>query len=251
MIIAVGILGLILGSFLNVVIYRFPKGLSVAYPGSHCPSCGKPIRFYDNIPLISYLLLKGHCRRCGSPIPWRYPFVEALTALCLVVLFLRYGYSENFIVFGVSMLFLIPITVIDVQTGLILNKLTIPGFILGILLILGLQIETWKEALFGALAGGGIMGLIACAGKILFRKESLGMGDVKLLVMLGVYVGFPAVGICLFFGILAAGIFVFGGLIFKKLRFGNIIPFGPFIAIGTIVYLMWGELIVNWYVGRF
>ena len=251
MVFLVGILGLILGSFLNVVIYRLPRGLSLVTPPSHCPSCGKPIKFYDNIPLISYILLKGRCRECGARISWRYPLVEGLTALCLVVLFLKYGLSIKGVAYSVLTLFLIPISFIDAERGLILNKLTIPCFILGILIILIFQIEMWKSALLGLLSGGAIMLLIAVAGELIFKKESLGMGDVKLLVIIGTYVGFPHVLISLFFGILIAAIFILWGVIFKKLRFGNTIPFGPFIAIGTLVYLVWGETILNWYMGLF
>jgi len=148
-------------------------------------------------------------------------------------------------------LFLIPISFIDAERGLILNKLTIPCFIFGIFLVLIFQIEMWKSFLFGALAGGGIMLAIAIAGKLLFKKESLGMGDVKLLVIIGTYVGFPHVLISLFFGTLVAAIFILWGIIFKRLRFGNTIPFGPFIAIGTLVYLVWGGTILNWYAGLF
>lgn len=251
MIFLVAIFGLIMGSFLNVAIYRLPRGLSLVTPRSHCPSCGKPIKFYDNIPLISYILLRGRCRECGAHISWRYPLVEGLTALCLAALFLEYGLSVKWVTYSVLTLFLIPISFIDVEKGLILNKLTIPCFILGILLVLAFQIETWKDALLGALIGGAVMWLIAVLGKLLFKKESLGMGDVKLLVMIGVYVGFPDVLISLFFGVLAAAIFILGGFILKKLRFGNTIPFGPFIAIGTLVYLVWGGAILNWYAGLF
>ncbi len=243
------LLGLILGSFLNVVIYRLQRGLSIVFPGSSCPVCKKPIRFYDNIPLLSYILLKGRCRQCGSSISWRYPFVEGLTALCLLALYLKYGITFQFLSYGILILFLIPISFIDIDKGLVLNKLTILCFILGVLLILGFQIETWKNSLFGAIGGGGIIWLMGVLGKMIFRKDSLGFGDVKLLVTIGVYVGFPEVAMCLFLGICIAGVFIFGGLILKKLSLGNTIPFGPFIALGTLVYLIWGPSLVNWYLG--
>jgi len=251
MIAVVALLGLILGSFLNVVVYRLPEGRSLIRPGSSCPSCGKPIRFYDNIPLVSYLLLKGRCRQCGSPISWRYPFVEGLTALLSVALFLKYGLSVSFIAYVVLAMFLIPISFIDLEKGLVLNRLTIPGFILGTFLVLVLQVENWRDVLLGASVGGGVVWFVGCVGKILFRKESLGMGDVKLLVMIGAYVGFPDVLICLFFGVVAAAIFILGGMVLKRISLGSTIPFGPFIAIGTLVYLLWGELIIRWYWGWF
>jgi len=174
-----------------------------------------------------------------------------MTVLCFVLLFLRYGLSIKLVTTGVLVLFLIPISFIDLEKGLVLNKLTIPGFILGVLLVLGFQVENWREVLFGALGGGGVVLLIGCMGKLLFRRESLGMGDVKLLVMIGAYVGFPEVLVCLFLGVLVAAIFIFGGIILKRLSLGSTIPFGPFVAIGTLVYLLWGDLIIRGYVGWF
>jgi leader peptidase (prepilin peptidase)/N-methyltransferase len=149
--------------------------------------------------------------------------------------------------YGVLTLFLIPISFIDLEKGLILNKLTIPCFILGVPLILGLQVETWKHVLLGAIGGGVIVLLIAGFGKLLFKRESMGMGDVKLLVIIGAYVGFPDVALCLFYGIVVAALVILGGMILKKLRRGDVIPFGPFIAVGTLVYLLWGESILRWY----
>ena len=247
----IALMGLIMGSFMNVIIHRLPEGRSIVFPGSYCPSCEKPIRFYDNIPLLSYILLKGRCRHCGTSIPWRYPLVEVLTLLCLTGLYLKYGLSARFWTYGLLILFLIPISIIDLSKGLILNKLTIPCCILGILLVLGLQVETWQQVLLGALGGGLIVWIIGLLGNLLFRKESMGMGDVKLLVMIGVYVGFPEVAICLFFGIFIAAIIILSGMALKKLNLGDTIPFGPFVAIGTLVYLLWGESILEWYLGRF
>lgn len=251
MILGIALFGLLLGSFLNVVIYRLPLGLSLIRPGSRCPSCQNPIRFYDNIPLLSYFILRGRCRQCRSSIAWRYPLVEALTALCFAALFWKYALSREFLTYTVLVLFLIPISFIDLDKGLILNRLTIPGFILGICMVLGFQVETWDRVLLGALAGGGVVFLIGVLGRLAFRKESLGMGDVKLLIMIGVYVGFPGVVVCLFLGVLAAAVFIVVQFISKKLRLGETIPFGPFIAVGSLVFLLWGEAILAWYVGRF
>ena len=151
----------------------------------------------------------------------------------------------------ILVLFLIPISFIDIDNGLILNRLTIPGFILGLVLVVGLQIEIWYMAVLGALFGGFLILTISLLGRLLFRKESMGVGDLKLLVMIGVYVGFPYAALCLFFGVLAASLFIFYGIIFKKIRIGDTIPFGPFIAIGTLVHLLFGEFIINSYLGLF
>ena len=249
--IAVILFGLILGSFLNVVIYRLPLGKSIVWPGSFCTSCNASIPFYDNLPVLSFALLKGKCRQCNVSISWRYPLVEMLTALCLALLHLKYGFSGFFFVYSALTILLIPISFIDLDTKLILNKLTVPGFILGVVLVLVLQVETWQNMLLGAFSGGLIIWFVGLLGKLLFRKESMGMGDVKLLIMIGVYVGFPDVALCLFFSVLIAGFFIICGLAIKKLKLGETIPFGPFVALGTLVYLIYGNNILNWYLGLF
>ena len=251
MIIVIIIIGLAMGSFINVLIHRLPDGQSLFRPGSHCPDCGKPIRFYDNIPVISFLVLRAKCRDCGNAISVRYPLVEALTAICFIALYLRYGWSTQMITYSILVTFLITISYIDIDRGLILNKLILPGCILGIVLTLGLQVETWTDVLLGGVSGGLIVWIIGWIGKLLFKKDSLGMGDVKLLILIGVYVGFPDVAVCLFFGIFAAGIFIITGMALQKLHLGDTIPFGPFIAIGSLAYLLWGEMLLRWYVGRF
>ena len=245
------VLGLILGSFLNVVIHRLPRKLSLIHPGSRCTSCSEPIRFYDNIPLISYAILKGRCRCCGVRIPVQYPLVELLTTLCVVALYIKYDLTGEFVVYAVLTLFLIPISFIDLDKRLILNRLTIPCFFAGIALVLGFNIQSWTRALLGAVSGGIIVLLIAILGKAIFKKESMGMGDVKLLIAIGVYVGFPGVALCLFFGVFVAALLIITGMILGRLRLGDTIPFGPFIAIGTLIYLLWGESLLGWYLTQF
>ena len=245
-----GILGLILGSFLNVVIYRLPRKESLILPGSHCPMCQNPIRACDNIPLLSFLMLGGKCNHCGSSISFRYPLVEALTAFCLIAIYLRYGWTMKMVAYQVMILFLIPISFIDINQGLILNKLTITGFILGVGFILGFHIENWKSVLLGIFCGAGILLLFGFLGELIFKKESLGMGDVKLLMMIGAYVGFPAVIVSLFFGVFTAAIFILIGLSLKKIKLGHTIPFGPFIALGTLVFILRGQEICYWYLNR-
>ncbi len=235
------LVGLALGSFLNVVIYRLPKRESLVKPGSRCPSCHKPIAWYDNIPLLSFFLLGGKCRHCKAPIPWRYPVVEAITALVLSALFAVHGLSPLFFVYSVLTLFLIPIAFIDLQTG----------FILGVILAFGLQFENWKSLLIGAVVGGAILLFFGMLGKWMFRKESIGMGDVKLLVLIGVYMGFPEVVYSLFLGVFVAGFFILVGMVMKKIRLSDTIPFGPFIAIGTVVYMCFGNVLLSWYLESF
>jgi len=248
---AVVLFGLIFGSFLNVVIYRLPQGLSLVRPGSHCTVCNKSIPFYYNIPILGYAVLRGKCVKCGVSFSWRYPLVEGLTALCLAGLYLVFGMTAQFVLYGILILFLIPIAFVDLDTGLILNKLTFPGFILGAALGLGLQVETWLSMLLGAVSGGAVIWLFSVLGKLIFRKESIGMGDLKLLVMIGVYVGFPDVLLCLFFGMAAGSVIILGGMILRKIKLGDTIPFGPFVAIGTLIFLLRGKLILDWYLSHF
>jgi len=245
------LVGLALGSFLNVVIYRLPRSESLVKPGSRCPSCKKPIAWYDNIPIVSYFLLRGKCRHCGNRISWRYPVVEAITALVLSALFAVHGLTPLFFVYSVLVLFLIPIAFIDLQTGLIPNALTFSGFILGVILAFGLQFENWESLLTGAVVGGAILLFFGILGRWIFRRESIGMGDVKLLVLIGVYMGFPEVVYSLFLGVFVAGLFILIGMLMKKIRLHDTVPFGPFIAVGTVVYMCFGNVLLSWYLGLF
>jgi leader peptidase (prepilin peptidase)/N-methyltransferase len=245
------LISLSFGSFLNVVIYRLPKKKSLISPPSSCPSCKKRIRFYDNIPLFSFLILNGKCRSCGASISWRYPIVEALTALSITALLAVYGLSAKFAAYSILTLFLIAIAYIDLDTGFIPDKLTLPAFIIGIFFIVLFHIVTWKDALFGALAGGATLTLLMVLGKAIFKKDAMGMGDVKLIILIGIYIGFPEVWIALFFGAVVACILIFFGLARKKIRLQSTIPFGPFIAIGTLTYLLGGSSIINWYLRFF
>ncbi|MCD6115712.1 prepilin peptidase [bacterium] len=245
------IIGLAFGSFLNVVIYRLPLKRSIVTPGSFCPSCGQPVKFYDNIPVLSYLILKGRCRYCKSRISVRYPLVESLYAVLLIVLFLKFGFSGEFFTYSALTFFLIPISVIDIDRGLILNKLVLPGCILGIILVIILQIETWQSMLYGAAAGGGSAFLIGLLGNFFLKKESMGMGDVKLLILTGIYVGFPGVLLGFFYGVFIAALYIIVRMALKQLKIGETIPFGPFIAIGTLVHILFGKAIILWYLGLF
>jgi leader peptidase (prepilin peptidase)/N-methyltransferase len=248
MIFGILILGLMLGSFLNVVIHRVPIRMSIVSPRSHCPECGRPVRIKDNVPILSYLWLKGRCRDCGIRIPCRYPLVEALTAGVLILFYIKFGFSWRLLVYGLLSLFLIAIAFIDAEKKIVPNRLTIPGFILGIAMTPLFQIEKPLSVLLGAVAGGAVCLALGWFGKAVFRKDSLGMGDVKLLVMIGAYVGFPDVFFCLFFAVVVAAVYIACAMILRKMKLGAIIPFGPFIAVGTLVYLLSGQAILAWYV---
>lgn len=239
--------GLITGSFLNVVISRLPNDESIISPGSHCPNCSHPVRIFDNIPVISYLILRGKCRDCKHPISIQYPLIELLTGIVLVALFWVDGWTVPFLSHFILALFLIPIAWIDLKTCLILNVLTVPVFILGLILALVFQIENILNLLLGMAAGGGILFFFGFLGKILFKKDSMGMGDVKLMMVVGIFIGFPAVLISLLFGVYLAAVVILIGMVLRKMKLGDTIPFGPFLALGTLVYLLWGNAIVQGY----
>jgi leader peptidase (prepilin peptidase) / N-methyltransferase len=238
-----------MGSFFNVVIHRMPRRESLVSPGSHCPSCDHRIRFYENIPLLSFLVQNGKCRHCGASISWRYPIVEGLTALVVISLFAVYGWSKELLVYGALSLFLVPISFIDLETGFIPDKLTLPASLIGIIFLIVFQIVNWKSALIGAVSGGLFLLILMALGKAVFKKDAMGMGDVKLLVMIGIYVGFPAVFVALFLGSVAAFFVIAAGLLMKKQSLKSTIPFGPFIAIGSLSYILGGKCLINWYLG--
>jgi leader peptidase (prepilin peptidase)/N-methyltransferase len=245
--IAICVLGLALGSFLNVVIYRLPKGLSLMGPRSQCPSCQAKIHFYDNMPVISFLLLRGRCRQCDAPISWRYPLVELLTGLMMILMLLRFGLSINFVKYSLLTLILIPVTFIDIDEKIIPNWLTFSGLIGGVTITLIFQIELWLFMLQGMVVGGLFMALLMVLGKWLFKKEAMGMGDLKLLAMIGIYLGITGALLSVYIGAIIAFILIVIQLLSRRINLKETIPFGPFIAVGALVYIMIGSELIFWY----
>ncbi len=241
------VLGLIFGSFLNVCIYRIPRKESLLWPSSHCPTCNTRIRPLDNIPLISYVFLRGRCRACGAKISPRYPAVELLTGLLFLGLYLRFGVQKEVLAFLILTSLLVVISFVDIEHRLILNVFTIPGLVAGIL-IAGFVLRIgWLNALLGALLGGGLLIGIALFGELLFGKESMGMGDVKMAAMIGAFLGMKGVIVSVFLGFVIAAIFSLAGMALNRLQRSSYLPFGPFIAAGTLVYLFAGEALIQWY----
>src|SRR4051794_8136161 len=179
-----GILGAIVGSFLNVVVYRLPRGESLSHPPSHCPKCGQPVKPYDNIPVLSWLLLRGRCRHCKEPISARYPLVEAGTALLCALVVVVKGADEEAIIGIVLVHLLVPITLIDLDHHLIPNKITYPGFVVGVVLVAALTPDELVESLIASAGAGGFL-FVAW----FLYPRGMGMGDVKLAFVLGIYLG--------------------------------------------------------------
>jgi leader peptidase (prepilin peptidase) / N-methyltransferase len=241
------LLGAILGSFLNVVAYRLPRGESLVHPPSRCPSCGAPVKPYDNIPVLSWLLLRGRCRNCGERISWRYPLVEAGTALLCALVVIAKGADEDAWLGLAFVLLLVPITLIDLDHRLIPNKLTLPGAVLAIAILLLTDLDSLPENLIAAAAAGGFL-LVAA----LVYPAGMGMGDVKLAGMMGLYLG-RAVAPAMFAALITGT--VVGALIIarKGTKEGRktAIPFGPYLALGGLVGLFAGDEIVDWYLDTF
>jgi leader peptidase (prepilin peptidase)/N-methyltransferase len=190
------IFGAVVGSFLNVCIFRMPAKTSIVKPLSQCPHCHHPVRFYDNIPLISYIVLRGKCRDCGGKISWRYPVVEFITAILSLLLFLRFGLTFNFLIFFVFTAVLIVITFIDLDHQIIPDVLTLPGipifFLAAIFLVKNPWKVPWQEALIGLLIGGGMLFTIAYIYQLITKREGMGGGDIKLLAMIGGFLGWKS-----------------------------------------------------------
>ncbi|TSA09637.1 MAG: prepilin peptidase [Deltaproteobacteria bacterium] len=242
-------LGLCVGSFLNVLIYRLPLQKSVIHPASACPNCGIPIRWYDNIPVLSYLLLRGKCRHCQSRISLRYPIVELVTGLLSLAIFFRYGVSWACLFYFIFISALIAIIFIDFDHQIIPDVITYPGIVTGFISSLILPNITYSDSLIGIILGGGILYLIALGYLMLAKREGMGGGDIKLLSMIGAFLGWQALPFTILVSALLGSVV---GII-AMLKTGKdakmAIPFGPFLSIGAILYLFWGKAVTQWYLG--
>lgn len=241
------ILGLCLGSFLNVCIHRIPQRQSIVHPGSTCPGCGRKIRFYDNIPIASFLLLCGRCRQCGASISPRYPLVEALTGAFSLAVYLRYGWSPEAPIYLAFICALITVTFIDLDHRIIPDVISLPGILLGFAAAGPLPAVTLADAALGILLGGGSLYTVAAVYRILRNAEGMGGGDIKLLAMIGAVIGWKGVLFTLF----AASFFGSAAGLLVILRAGGdmryALPFGPFLSAGAILHLFWGPHLIDWY----
>ncbi len=245
------IFGSIVGSFLNVCIYRMPKNESIVKPTSHCPNCKKPIDWYDNIPMVSFLLLAAKCRNCKTKISIRYFIVELLTASLILFLFIQFGMSIKFFVYSVLFCALIVASFIDLEYQIIPDEISVGAIILGVLVNVFYPnfngLLDFKQALIfsgkGILVGGGTLYLTGIIGDIIFKKESMGGGDIKLLAGIGAFLGWQ-IALFVFFGAPIFGAIV--GLIVKIKKKISIIPYGPFISLSTFLAVFWGQQIVVW-----
>lgn len=241
--------GACLGSFLNVCIHRMPRDQSVVRPRSRCPHCRRLIAWHDNIPLVSFLILGARCRRCGKPIHWRYPLVEALSGVLTAAVLHRFGVTPIGLIYAAFALSLVAVSFIDIDFQIIPDEISLGGLVLGLIAsclvpsLHGAQAvaQSLGRSLLGAIAGGGILYVTGVLGTLLFRKEAMGGGDIKLLAMAGSILGWKAVALTFFLAPLLAlgpGILV---LLFKR---SHVIPYGPFLSLALIVALFAGERLI-------
>jgi len=256
--IPVFLFGLFVGSFLNVCIYRIPRKLSIILPSSRCPSCNSPIKPWDNIPILSYILLGGRCRFCKARISFRYPLVEFLNAVFYVGILWRFGFGWHILAYSFFCSALIVIAFIDLDFQVIPDRITLSGIPLGLIAgsfllpdpfsrfsLLGI-----KNSFIGMVTGFGFFYLVAFAGSAIFKKEALGGGDIKMMAMIGAVMGWKAVLLTTFLGSFTGAAFGIFLMVFKGEGRMTRIPFGPFLALGAVITLFYAQEILSWYLGR-
>jgi leader peptidase (prepilin peptidase)/N-methyltransferase len=242
--------GAIIGSFLNVCIYRMPREQSIVTPRSRCTGCSHPIAWYDNIPVISYLSLQGRCRHCRAGISWQYPAVELLSVAATFAVLSRFGLTPESLVYLALVYALIVVSFIDLEFQIIPDEISLGGLVLGLLLSLALpslhhtdsRLVALGRSVLGLLAGGGILYITGTIGDLVFRKETMGGGDVKLLAMAGTVLGWKLVVLTFFLAPLVA---LVPGLFVLLMKRTNVIPYGPFLSVGLVAALFHGDALIR------
>lgn len=237
------IVGAAIGSFLNVCVYRWPAGESVVAPRSRCPECLTPIGWRDNVPILSYLLLRGRCRGCGTRISLQYPLVELTTALLWIVAAVRFGWSWQTVAVAVFYTLLFGIAMTDARTYTIPDQFSLGGLVLGLLLAFAPGGITPLRAVIGAATGFALLYAVAVVGEWAFKKPAMGGGDIKMMAMVGAFLGPVGVLLTVFLGALV-GTVIFGPISWKTEK---LVPFGIFLAVGAAVTEGWGAVLVDWY----
>jgi leader peptidase (prepilin peptidase)/N-methyltransferase len=237
------VLGTVLGSFANVCIHRLPRRQSVVFPASHCPYCQQRLRPWHNLPLLSYVALGGRCATCRTSISWRYPLVELLCGLLYVFLYHQWGVSVPSVVFALFATALLIVSFIDLEYTIIPDAITLPGIVAGLLASLWLTPVGIGNAVLGVLLGGGAFSLIV----ILSAGRGMGAGDIKLIAMIGAFLGWQAVLVTIFLGASLGTVVGLSLMLLKRKRRKDPIPFGPFLALGALLTMVWGEELLDWY----
>ncbi len=245
------IFGSIFGSFANVVIYRLPQGKSIVSPGSHCQNCNKPVKWYDNIPIFAWFFLRGKCRHCHAKYSFRYPLVECLLGLLFALSYHYAGFTWSLLEYLIFVFGLLVCTFIDFDHMILPDELTLSGIVIG---LIGAALNPQREfmdAVYGVLMGGGFLWGVAYVYYLMTKREGMGGGDIKLLAWIGAILGWKAIP----FVIMSSAIIgsVIGLIAARKQNAGlkTVIPFGPYLALGAVIYLFGGQTIAFWYLDIF
>lgn len=242
--------GLCIGSFLNVVIYRLPLGQSLVSPGSRCPKCGYELRWYDNVPVLSWAFLFGKCRQCRTPISAQYPIVELVTALLFVLVAWLTPVGPLLISRLILVAILVALFGIDLEHQILPNSITLPGILVG-LMFSTIAPPGWKDALLGALLGAAVLYGIAAAYYAVRREEGMGMGDVKMLAMVGAFLGWKAVLVTLVLSSFSGAVIGVALIAVQRGGMKLALPFGTFLAVGALAAMLVGDPLITWYAGFF
>lgn len=248
LVIVSAIFGALIGSFLNVVILRLPAdNQSIVFPASHCPQCLSPLQWYENIPIISYLFLRGKCGHCKAAISLQYPLVEILMALLAAALMAKFQLSIAVAGYFIFCAALLVIIVIDIHHQIIPDVISLPGIILGVLFSFVNPIVTWQSSLIGLLVGGGVLYAVAFTYFLLRKIDGLGGGDIKLLAMIGAWLGWQSLPFVIFTSSLSGSIVGLIAMYYQRKGGQTRIPFGPFLSLSAIIYTFYSENIINFY----
>ncbi|MCP4655924.1 MAG: prepilin peptidase [bacterium] len=241
------LLGLVVGSYLNVVIYRLPRRISTILPRSRCPRCRTAIRPWDNIPVVSFLILRGRCRHCRATISWRYPLIEALTGLAFIACFKHFDVAFDVVTAVALCAAMIVLAMIDLEHYLLPDAITLPGIVLGLALQPWLSWSTFKDAALGAALGAGFLYALTWVYYRWRKVHGLGLGDVKMLAMVGAFLGWQGVIATLFIGSLSGSVVGVGMMLRGRMHLQSKLPFGVFLALGAVLTLFFGRQLVDAY----
>lgn len=246
---SVFVLGAVIGSFLNVCIYRIPAKQSIVSPPSSCPQCGHRICWYQNVPIISYLFLRGRCSGCGQKISLRYPLIEIIAGGLFVLVLYSFGFSLATPVYWLFLAALVVITFIDLDHQIIPDVISLPGIVVGFACSFAVPWLSWLDSLLGILLGGGLLLAIAWGYQLLTAREGMGGGDIKLLAMIGAFLGWKAIFPIIFLASLGGTLIGVPLMVLRRENSRFALPFGPFLSLAAIVFLLWGPHLMRWYLG--
>jgi leader peptidase (prepilin peptidase)/N-methyltransferase len=245
------VLGLVVGSFLNVCIYRIPAGLSIVSPPSSCPKCNHQIRWFENIPLLSFLLLAGRCAGCRARISFRYPLIEVLTGVLFLLVLYSFGLRLATPIYFLLVAGLVVITFIDLDHQIIPDVISLPGIVIGFFCSFFIPWVGWLDSLLGIFLGGGLLLAIAWLYQVLAKRDGMGGGDIKLLAMIGAFLGWKSIFPIIFIASLAGSLVGVPLMLLQGADRRLALPFGPFLSLAALGYLFWGPSLVGWYLALF